>query len=168
MGAEVEAQQSTPHWSRTVRRLLYLEEGVLAGATFVWVYTRIIAPAVSVFPIDFANLEFGPAAAVVVLLFLVLLGRVLAWNRFDDTDSPTYPPRYRNWKETRRWRWVFILALATSGGLFVIAVSLGRLRTGDWTVHRFALAMMASVSLLGGGGLYAYTLHRLGVDVGFG
>ena len=148
-----------PSESRRVRTLLYFSEGVILGAG-VLLFTLRFAGA---FLIDVETGSFNPALTVfgafTLLLVLFFLLRAMAVIKVSP-PSPESQPEYQNWSETRKWRWVFALALPVSGVLFGVAMY----RWSWWEIvflQSFDLLLLEAIiaSLL----LYAYVLHKIGM-----
>lgn len=157
MGSEPEWPR--PSRSRRVRTLLYLSEGTILGAGGLLLAVRFAGS----YFVDVETGSFDPgitafgAFTLVALLFFGL--RAMAIIRVAPSTRDR-PPEYRDWSETRKWRWVVAAALLVGGSLAGVAV----LRWTWWQIvfsKGFDLLLLGTV--LAGVLHYTYVLHRMGV-----
>lgn len=148
-----------PSESRRVRTLLYLSEGTVVGAGGLLLVVRFAGS----YLVDVGTGSFDPgitAFGAFILVSLLLFGlRTLVITRVA-TPTRDKLPEYRDWSETRKWRWVAAVALLVGGLLSAVAV----LR---WTLWQIVFSQGFDLLLLGTGLagilLYIYVLHRLGI-----
>lgn len=157
MGSD--ADWPLPSESRRVRTCLYLAEGTIVGAGGPLLAVRFAGS----YLVDVETGSFDPevtAFGAFVLVALLLLGlRALAITRVAPRREEN-PAEYRDWSETRRWRWVGAVSLLVGALLFGVAM----LRWTWWQIvfmQGFDLLLLGTV--LFGALLYVYVLHRLGV-----
>lgn len=151
-----------PSQSSHVRRLLYLAEGLILGAGIPLLLVGILGA--FLIDIDTGSLDFDFTAfdAFLLLLMLFFLLRAIAFIDIGSRFSRDGPPEYRDWKETRRWRWVGAVALPIGGTLLGVSILLW----GWWAVVflRYADLLMLG-SIMVGFILHLYVFHRLGVEI---
>lgn len=148
-----------PSESRRVRTLLYLSEGVILGAGVLLFSIRFAGA----YLVDVETGSFNPALTVfgayTLLLVLFFLLRGVAVIKVSP-PSPENPPEYRNWSETRKWRWVFTVAFPVGGVFFWVAMF-------HWSWWEIVFLQPFDIILLGailvGMLLYAYVLHKIGM-----
>ena len=151
-----------PSQSHRVRTLLYLAEGMIIGAGLALFLLRFSGA----FFIDIETGSFNPALSVVGVFFLLfilfILLRGIAFVKLGSRYSREDPPEYQDWKETRRWIWVAVVALPIGGMLFGVSVFLW----GWWAVvflQDADLLMLGTIMV--GLFLYMYVLQRIGVKI---
>lgn len=139
--------------------MLYLSEGAILGAGGLLLAVRFAGS----YLVDVETGSFDPgitafgAFTLVTLLFFGL--RAVAFTRVAPSTRDELP-EYRDWSETRKWRWVVAVALLVGGTLTGVAVS----RWTWWQIvflQGFDLLLLGTV--LAGILFYTYVLHRLGV-----
>lgn len=148
-----------PSESRRVRTLLYLSEGAILGAGGLLLAVRFAGS----YLVDVETGSLDPevtAFGAFVLAALLFFGlRAVAITRVAPSNGDR-PPEYRDWSETRQWRWVFGVAFLIGGVISAVAVF-------RWTWWQIVFLQGFDLLLLGGvlGGvlLYTYVLHRLGI-----
>ena len=154
-----DAMWPRPSESRCVRTLLYLSEGAILGAGVLLFSFRFAGA----YLIDVETGSFNPALTVfgafTLLLVLFFLLRAVAVIKVS-LPSPESQPEYQNWSETRKWRWVFAVALPVGGVLFGVAMY----RWSWWEIvflQSFDLLLIGAI--IAGLVLYAYVLHKIGM-----
>lgn len=145
-----------PSESRRVRTLLYFLEGLLFGAGGLLLMSLMSVYLVNIETGSF-NLQLTPFGAFMLLSLLYLAGRGLA---FIQVSSPSQEKssELQDWSDTRKWRWVFVVALLVSGVLFGVAVALW----SWWHIvftQRFDLLLLTM--MLAGILLYVYILYMI-------
>lgn len=148
-----------PSESRRVRTLLYLSEGGILGAGVLLFSLRFAGA----FLVDVETGSFNPALTVfgafILLLVLFFFLRAVAVIKVSP-PSPENQPEYQDWSETRKWRWVFAVALPVGGVFFGVALY----RWSWWEIvflQSFDLLLIGAI--IAGLLLYAYVLHKIGM-----
>lgn len=151
-----------PSQSRRVRLFFYLHEGLIIGAGLA----LLLLDFAGAFLIDVETGSFNPALSAfgvfVLLLLLFFLLRFIAFIKASGGFSRDDPPEYQDWKETRQWRWVAVVAISTGGLLFGVSMFLW----GWWSVVFLQDADLLMLgTILVGIVLRLYVLQRIGVKV---
>lgn len=138
--ASTERRLSTgPTDSRLVRILFYLADGMMAGAMLYFGVSTVF--------FLFSGLELWMVA---ILLIFIAIGTLHGWAwllsaRSQARRSDTVHSQISNeWKETRRWRWVAVVALPIAA----ILVSVTILRWGwefGWFLPESNLLMVGTL-----------------------
>ncbi|WP_158055883.1 hypothetical protein [Halorussus halophilus] len=151
-----------PSQSPGVRRLLYLAEGLILGASL----PLFLVGFFGAFLIDIETGLFRLNLTIVDVFFLLLvlffLLRAIAFIDIGRRFSRDAPPEYQDWKETRRWLWVGAVALPVGGVLLGVSVLLW----GWWAVVFLQYAdLLILGAIIAGFILHLYVFHRLGVKI---
>ena len=153
---------SFPSSSRRVRSLLYFAEGLILGAVLAFFALKLSG----LFLIDIETGSVTPsitaAGAVFVVLGVVFLLRGLAFVKLGRRDFSESQPAWQDWRETRQWKLVSVVAFLVGGLLVGGSV----LVWGVWAavfLHDANLLVYGVV--LVGAFLHLYVFHRLGEDL---
>ena len=115
------------------------------------------------FLIDIEAGSFNPSISALDLVFLLFfLLRGIAFVKVGRRFSREIPPEYQDWKETRQWRWVVVLALLIGGILLGVSVFLWEWWSG---VYLYEADLLILGTILVGFFLHLYAFHRIGVEI---
>jgi hypothetical protein len=144
----------SPSESRSVRRRLYVAEGVTGGGIAAFLLVPLQSVPASIESLTSSG-SAGLAVVVLILLYIAVQRFTLLFAAVRD-DSIDRPPFQQDWHETRQWRWVVATGVLVVAVVAIVTVAAGAERAG-WTGRLAALAFGVP-----GFGWYLYCWHRPG------
>lgn len=150
-----------PSQSRRVRQLLYLAEGIMLG--FVIAKFSLVLFDLVLQNRDIDSAVFGLEAWEIGLfaVFLVLMIRAVVFVKVGLADDRDQPPQFRDWNQTRQWKWVGVAGLLSAGVLLGVSAWVWGWEDVVFWHGSYLVTGSVGVALI----FYGYVFHKLGVEI---